>query len=148
MESTGRAEIEGKLSAMRERVTQRAGAAKAASDALMDLTTSAETEDGAVRATVSATGALRELTLGDSVGTWEPRRIAEEVLRCVQQAQAGLATAVQEVIAPTGPDLAALVAGQLHEGFPPPEPGDERPPRAVDDNYFDELTFVRPHDET
>ncbi|MGC7102094.1 YbaB/EbfC family nucleoid-associated protein [Amycolatopsis lurida] len=150
MESTGppsadRNEIEQKLSAMRERMAQRAGAAAAAADALLGLTTSAETDDGAVRATVTATGALRELTLGDAVRTWAPERIAEHVLRCVQQAQAGLADAAHDAIAPAGPELASLVADQLHEGFPQPAP--EPGATDVDDDYFAELTFVRPTDE-
>lgn len=143
-------EIERVLERLQERAERRASAADLAKQALATLTSTAESAGGAVRATVTASGGLSDLELGETTRHWAPAKVAQEVLRCVRLAQARLAEVAADTLAdgPNEDPLADYVVDRLRDGFPSPEPPDSPPParEKSDDEYFDEHS-VRPKNE-
>lgn len=104
------------------------------------LTASAEVSGGAVRATVTAGGTLRDLVLSDAIRGWEPAEIARQVQQCVRQAQSRLAEAAHEsVVGRVGDHPAlALVAERMRDAFAeaaPEQPEKPKPERVDDDEY-------------
>ncbi|OZM70364.1 hypothetical protein CFN78_25945 [Amycolatopsis antarctica] len=140
---TGGSELERRFHELRNRIDERAAKAGELSATLSAVSATAEAGGGAVRATVTASGGLRELMLGAAVRGWEPERIAREVVDCVQQAQARLADAASAALADDS--LADLTAGRLRSSFPPVSA--ERPRRAEDDEPMPDL-FDRPTTRT
>lgn len=155
-EGAGREQIEQHLSALNTQAQQRYRDAVEARKKLTAATASAESDGGAVRVTVTSTGALSELVLGEAARKWEPAEIAAKVLRCAQLAQARLADVAQDVLTEGLGDgekpITDLIVGQLRSGFPEPEPQElasskpNRPPAekpATDDDYFTDQDYLR-----
>lgn len=147
----GGEEMERALDDLRGRAEQHSADATKAETALATLTATAESADGAVRATVTASGALSELVLGDAVRRWPPTRTAQQVQLCVQRAQARLADVAAAALA-DGRDqhpAAEFLVDRLRSGFPPPEPhGSPGPVRGpVDDDEDNTVPAVRPREE-
>jgi DNA-binding protein YbaB len=118
-------EINRRLSAFNEQAQRRFREAAAARQAMSNITATAESNSGAIRVTVSSTGALTGLTLTESVKQRSAATISADILACVQRAQANLADRAAEAMAaamPADSRMADLVVGQLRQSFPVPEP--------------------------
>lgn len=155
-EGAGPEQIERHLSALNEQAQQRYRDAVETRKKLTTVTASAESDGGVVRVTVTSTGALSELVLGEEARKWAPTETAAKVLRCAQRAQARIADVAQDVLTEGLGDsekpITDLVVGQLRSGFPEPEPEQsawsrpERPPvekPATDEDYFTDQGFLR-----
>lgn len=79
----------------------RAEAAAALADRVAVLTASATGADRAVRVTVGSSGAMTGLELDDRVQRMTGAELAEEILRVMRRAQAGLAEGVAEAVEQT-----------------------------------------------
>jgi hypothetical protein len=89
------------------------------------VSASASSPDGSVEVTVSSSGVLTDLRLGERVRAWPAQRIAAEILAVTREAQSRLAASVAEVAAQTvgeqSPTARALVEA-LKQRFPQPSP--------------------------
>ena len=79
--------------------------------------------EGAIQVTVEASGAVRDLVLGDEVRGWRPDRLAAEILSVMRAAQREAARRIEriteETVGPeslTGTALAAEYAKLLRPG--------------------------------
>ena len=79
-------------------VSGRAEAAAALADRVAALTASADGDGGAIRVTVASSGNLTGLALDDRVQRLPGRTLAEEIMRTVRRAQAGLSERVAEAV--------------------------------------------------
>jgi DNA-binding protein YbaB len=117
------------------------------------MTVTEESPDGVVRVTVRANGALAGLELAEVARTMQPRQLAAVIQRCVQQAQAGVATRTEEILRATAPEdpLTDELAATMHKAFPPPLTAPEAPaagPRTmpigdIDDDWGGKSFMVR-----
>ncbi|GAA3556891.1 hypothetical protein GCM10022222_45710 [Amycolatopsis ultiminotia] len=117
-------DLKRRLAASIERAEQRIRALDEGEQITSVVTAEAEAADGAVRATVTGSGRLHELTLDERVRHWAPEEIARQVVHCVQRAQSRLAeVAVESLTERAGADLpfAGLAAERLRTEFPSPE---------------------------
>lgn len=87
------------------------------------MTVTERSPDGVVEVTVRANGALAGLELTEAARTMQPRHLAAVIQRCVQQAQAGVATRTEEILRATAPGdpLTDELAATVHKAFAPPE---------------------------
>jgi hypothetical protein len=81
-----------------EQVPGRTEAAADLADRVATLSASAAGDDGAVRVTVASSGVITGLELTDRVQRLPGRRLADEILRTMRRAQAGLADRVAEAV--------------------------------------------------
>jgi phenylpyruvate tautomerase PptA (4-oxalocrotonate tautomerase family) len=79
-------------------VSGRAEAAAALADRVAALTASAAGDDGAIRVTVTSSGNVTGLALDDRVQRLPGQDLADEILRTMRRAQAGLADRVAEAV--------------------------------------------------
>jgi DNA-binding protein YbaB len=77
-------------------------------------------QDGSIRVTVAANGALTDLQLADSVQSGAA--LAQEIMKLARKAQRAAAVQVAEAFAPLGGDSEAM---QMVTGFIPPEEPEE-----------------------
>ena len=104
---------------------ERAAAAQDLSAGVAGLSVTAEGAGGAVRVTVSGSGAVTDLRLEPEVEGWAASEIAERVLWTMRRAQAQLVDEVRAVAARTvGVDSESgrAVVGGFRDRFPVPEP--------------------------
>jgi hypothetical protein len=110
-------------------ISARAVQTRQLSERVAGVSASASSSDGAVQATVSSSGVLTDLRLGEPVRAWPARRIAAEILAVLREAQSRLAARVAEVAAQTvgerSPTAQAMV-DELRQRFP--RPSAARPP--------------------
>jgi hypothetical protein len=79
----------------------RAGAVSELADRVATLTASATGADRAIRVTVASSGVVTGLELDDRVQRMSGAELAEEILRVMRRAQAGLADRVTEAVRET-----------------------------------------------
>ncbi len=79
-------------------VSGRAEAAAALADRVAALTASADGDGGAIRVTVASSGNVTGLALDDRVQRLPGQELADEILRTMRRAQAGLAGRVAEAV--------------------------------------------------
>jgi DNA-binding protein YbaB len=89
-------------------VTEQAAKAQAMSQQVADLQVSAESPDGSVLVTVSGSGAVTNLRLGEATRKRPADETAAEILSVMRRAQAKLVSQVADIAAATvGSDSAA-----------------------------------------
>lgn len=79
-------------------VSGRAEATAALADRVAALTSSAAADDGAIRVTVASSGNVTGLALDDRVQRLPGAELADEIMRTMRRAQAGLAGRVAEAV--------------------------------------------------
>ena len=86
-----------------------------------------QSPDGAVSVTVRSSGALVGVTCSERIRTMPPRQVAAVFQACVQQAQAGVARRVEQILRTAAPDdpLTDDLVADARKAFPPP-PGTPR----------------------
>jgi len=97
------------------------------SERVSQATVSAQSPDGSVEVTVSGSGTVSDLRLGEAVRKRPAEEIAQEILRVMRRAQAMLAAKVADIAADTvGADSAAgrAVVASFETRFPT-EAGDD-----------------------
>lgn len=91
------------------------------------------TRDGAIQVTVASTGMLQNLQLADSADKRTMPKLAAEIMRLVQQAQAKIPGQMEQAVEDTvglADSAAQHVLGQARKHFPEPPP-EEEPPRGT-----------------
>jgi hypothetical protein len=104
-----------------ERASGRTDAAAELADRVATLASSASGDDGAIRVTVASSGVLTDLELDDRVQRLPGGRLAEEILRTVRRAQAGLADRVALAVGDTvgaDTDTGKAVLDSFSQRFP------------------------------
>ena len=107
---------------------ERAAVAQDLSAGVAGLSVTAEGAGGAVRVTVSGSGAVTDLRLEPEVEGWAASEIAERVLWTMRRAQAQLADEVRAVAARTvglESESGRAVVASFGDRFPVPEPEPE-----------------------
>lgn len=102
-----------------------------------------KSRNGAVRATVAASGALIDLVLTNRVHQMAPAEIASQVTACVQRAQARIADRVQQVVqdlVPGEDPAGRAVVASFRDRFP-------EPPPPLPDSGPTQMRFGPPHDD-
>jgi DNA-binding protein YbaB len=116
-----------------ERAAEKAEKFGRMQSAIESITVSETSRDGAVRVTVGSSGILQDLQLADSAGKMPMPRLAAEIMRAVQAAQAKIPELMQQAAADTvGVEDPAVqhVLGQARKHFPEPPEEEEEPRRA------------------
>lgn len=111
-----------------QRVTERAAEARAE---LEQITSTAQSPDGAVSVTVNPAGALQELSLAPPAEDLSRAQLAAAILDTARRAQGHAAQRVAATMAPLLGDTEAM--DFLRSQIPPPPEETGRRPRASDD---------------
>ncbi|SDJ27995.1 YbaB/EbfC DNA-binding family protein [Actinokineospora alba] len=125
------------LSDYEKRVAALLEKAEEAKTQIRDLTGSATSQDGAVTVTVSAAGALVDLSFGAEAEGMPRARLAALVMATARRAQAQATQRITEIMAPIIGDNTDAMRF-LHEQVPPVVVPDEPPPAAPVLRQFNE----------